>query len=391
MLLLVLASSAWSVRAAELRIGNAHGYPGDTVELTISLQGDGATVSAEFSIARGYVANFASPPATVLAPGVTCAIENQRLRVVWSGSANTDLVDICTLRMTIYDDEDPRFNPSVFGSAVHCLDRANVVQPCSIASGRIDVVYEIERSFIAVLNDPPSAPTMQEVVGFDYSDTAATPPLQFVDAIRPEYVRASHLSLLHDYGPWLLENPQSPITQLDQRGARFTFATLEQREQALASARKDPAVREIVESLGLIGPKRTYPVLPRENQPFGLYLVGFSCPLIDIATPVSRSIEVVGNQIEIVLDSYYPDQACFAVLPDGYSGAIVEIPGLAAGAYDVSIQTADGPWSMELVVYPSNSATSAPSQVPNSDVKYWLIIGVLILAASRLSMCNRMR
>ena len=383
-LLLVLASSAWSACAAELRIGNAHGYPGDTVELTLSLQGDGATVSADFLIARGYVANFASPPATPLAPGATCTIEDQGLRVVWNGSANTDLVDICVLRMTIFG-QDPRFNQSIFGNPQHCLDAGHVEQPCSIDNGYIDVVYEIERSFIAVLNDPPAAPSLQEVVDFDYADTTATPPVQFVDAVRPEYVRASNLQWTAEYGPWLLENPQSPITRLDQRGARFTFTTLEQREQALVAARNDPAVREIVESLSLIGPEQTYPVLPRENQPFGLYLVGFSCPRIDIATPVSRSIEVVGSQIEIVLESYPPDQLCFGVLLPGYSGAIVEVPALPAGTYNVGIQTAAGHWNMELVVYPSSSATTAPSQIPNPDVKYWLILGVVILAVWRFS------
>ncbi len=93
-MLLLLTSAAWSVRAAELRIGSAQGYPGDTVEIMLSLQGDGATVSANFLIEPSWVANFANIPATVLAPGVTCTIEGSRFRVIWNGSANTSLVDI---------------------------------------------------------------------------------------------------------------------------------------------------------------------------------------------------------------------------------------------------------------------------------------------------------
>lgn len=384
LLLVLLASTATSALAAELRIGTAQGYPGDTVELTLSLQGDGATVSAEFLIRRNYVAHYASPPATVLAPGVTCNLEHESLRVTWNGSASTELMELCELRMTIHG-EDPRLNPSIFGEPRHCLDAGNTEQPCSIVRGHIDVVHEIERSFIAVLREPPAAPSLQEVVAFDYSDTSATPPLRFTDTVRPEYVRAGNLSRATEYGPWLLDNPQSPITRLDERGARFTFATLEQRAQALASARRDPAVREIVESLNLVGPSQTYPVRPRENQPFGLYLVGFSCPAIDIATPESRSVEVVGSRIEIVLESYDPEQLCFGVLLPGHTGAIVEVPGLPAGTYSVGIQTAGGRQTMELVVYPASAATSAPTPVPVPDARWWLILGVLMLGARKLA------
>ncbi len=283
--------------------------------------------------------------------------------------------------MTIFN-TDPRFNQAIFGRFQQCLDAALVERPCSIARGHIDVIHEIDRAFIAVLRDPPAAPSLQEVVDFDYADASATPPLGFVDAVRPQYVRASTLSMHAEYGAWLLENPNSPITRLHERGARFTFTTLEERAQALAAARNDPAVRDIVEVLGLAGPERTYPVLPRENQPFGLYLVGPGCPLIDIATPASRSVEIVGQQIGIVLDSYYPGQVCFGVAHPGYSTAVVQIPGLGAGTYTVNIETAADSRTMELVVHPSDGAIAAPRQVPISDVRVWLILGVLILAAA---------
>ncbi|MCB1553871.1 MAG: hypothetical protein KDJ14_08690 [Xanthomonadales bacterium] len=385
LLLLVLASTAWSSHAAELRIGSAQGYPGDTIELSIALQGDGQTTLADFYIEHSYVAHYAQPAATVLAPRTTCRVEGLRFRVIWNDSPNTDLVQLCTLRLTIYEYEGSGPISAVFGAPRICLNATSDAQPCSVVNGHIDVIYEIERSFIAVLKDPPDAPSLQEVVDFDYSDANATPPLRFVDTVRPEYVRASLLQWGTEYGPWLLAHPESPITQLHERGARFTFATPEQREQALASARSDPAVRDIVETLSHVGPKHTYPVLPRENQPFGLYLVGPYCPAIEIATPESRSIEVVGNQIEITLDPYNPGQACLGVSPPGFSGAVVDMPGLPAGTYDVGVDYLGYQWHIELVIYPSAPAIPAPSQVPNPNVPWWLAIGVLILAAWRFS------
>ncbi|MCB1553471.1 MAG: hypothetical protein KDJ14_06645 [Xanthomonadales bacterium] len=309
--------------------------------------------------------------------------------MIWDGTPNTDLVQLCTLRLTIYTYEEPRSNPAISGAPQLCLDAAHEYHSCTFVNGHVDVIYEIERSFIAVLGDPPTAPTLQEVVDFDYADPGATPPLGFVDGVRPQYVRASLIEWGTEYGPWLLEHPQSPIAQLHARGARFTFATLAERAQALASARNDPAVRDIVETLSLIGPKQTYPVLPRENEPFGLYLVGFSCPVIDIANPESRTIEVVGNQIEIDLDPYYPDQACFGVLLPGYSAAIVDMPGLPAGTYNVGIEYLGNRWNEELVIHPTLPASTAPTEIPNPDVRWWLVLGVLILAFRRFSTATR--
>lgn len=381
LLLLSLASMAWSVQAAELRIGNAHGYPGDTVELLLSLQGDGATVSANFLIERSYVADFSSSPATLLAPGVSCTVEGSRFRVIWNGAANNSLIDICIIRMTIRN--SLLSNPSIFGHFAQCRDANHVDQACSIASGHIDAVHEFERSFIVVLREPPAAPSLQEVVDFDYTDSSTTAPLGFVDAVRPERVSGGTNWLQTAYAQWILANPQSPISLLTQRGARFTFTTLEQREQALALARTDPAVRDIVAVLGLAGPKLTYPVIPRENQPFGLYLVGPVCPNIGISTPESRSIDIVGNQIEIILH-YDSTQVC-PTLPPGYSTAVVQIPGVAAGTYTVNIETASGQRSFPLVVHSANLAIAAPTQIPSPDVHLWLIFGVLILAVWRFS------
>lgn len=378
-LMLLLASSLGSARAAELRIGNAQGYPGDTVDIKLSLQGDGATVSASFFIERSWVADFTSAPATLLSPGATCAREGSGLRVSWIGGANTDLVDLCVVRMKIYNG-DPRFNPAIFGAPRFCFDAANLPQPCSVVRGSIDVIYETERSFIAVLHDPPRAPSLKDVVDFDYSDVDATPLLAFTRSVRPQYALRTTHSSSTAYRQWLGDNPQSPISRLEERGARFTFGTLEQRDQALQAARSDPAVREIVESLGLAGPALTYPVQPRENQPFALYLVGPGCPLIYIATPDSRSIETVGQQVQITLDPLYPDQLCFAVAYPGYSTAVVQIPGLAAGTYDIRVDTPAGEYSLEVVVAQGSVFVPAPTQIPNPDVPMWLILGVLMLA-----------
>ena len=183
LLLLWLASHASTSSAAELRIGSATGYPGDTVELTVSLQGDGETAFADFLIEHSRVAHYASPAATSVAPRATCRVEGSRFRVIWDGTPNTDLVQLCTLRLTIYTYEEPRSNPAISGAPQLCLDAAHEYHSCTFVNGHVDVIYEIERSFIAVLGDPPTAPTLQEVVDFDYADPGATPPLGFVDGV----------------------------------------------------------------------------------------------------------------------------------------------------------------------------------------------------------------
>ncbi|MGQ0800552.1 MAG: hypothetical protein ACT4NL_10640, partial [Pseudomarimonas sp.] len=384
---LLLATTALSAQAAELRIGDSRGYPGDTVEITLSLQGDGVTTSANFLIERSWSAAFSSTPATVLVPGVSCGVEGERFRVISNVTATTSLVDICVMRMTIHTFDQP-INPFVFGQSQQCRDANQAPQPCSIARGYIDVIHEFERSFIAVLRDPPAAPSLQEVVDFNYGNTGATPPLGFVDAVRPQYVRKNAFFPQSAYGQWILANPQSPIARLHQRGARFTFTTLEQREQALAAARSDPAVHDIVDTLGLVGPEPSYPALLRENEPFGVYLLGASCPSITIATPESRSIEIDGNTIDIVLQ-VNPNQVCLGLPPSGNSSAVIQIPGLAAGTYTANIRGGSLRRSIELVVHPAGLASTEPSQIPNPDLRLWLVLGVLILAFWRFSTAGR--
>jgi len=386
---LLLAISLVPAHSAELRIGTAQGNPGDTVDILLSLQGDGATVSANFLLERSWVARYADIPATVLAPGVSCQLDGSRFRATWDGSANTDLVDICIIRMTIHEgDNSLPMNPIVFGHSQECRDANNGPQECSIADGRIDVFYDYVRSFIVVLHDPPSAPTVQEVAGFDYADTNKTAPLSFADAVRPESVRAIgyHSLGVSPFSQWLMANPYSPITLLHNRGVRFTYASMEVRAQALALARRDTAIRDIVEDLGLAGPILTYPVRPLEHQPFGLFLIGAPCPHIMIPTPDSRTIEIIDNHITITLHTY-PQTGCPGVMIPGYSAAIVEIPGLAAGTY--SLSRAGSPWSIPIVVHAADHSITAPSIIPNPDVRLWLILGVLLLAAWRFQSLTR--
>lgn len=378
---LLMAFSIVPAHSAELRIGTAQGNPGDTVEIMLSLQGDGTTVSASFLLDHSYVADYSNIPATVLASGVTCQKQGSLFRVTWSGAANSSLTDLCIIRMTIRELDQP-YNGALFGQSQQCLDLGNYPQECSVERGHIEVIYGFLRSFIGVLRDPPHAPAIQELVGFDYSNTGATAPLGFLDTVRPERVSGGTIWPQSSYGQWVLANPQSPISLLATHGVRFTFSSLEQRAQALALARHDPAFRDIVEDLTHVGPRLTYPAPPRESQPFGLFIAGPACPHISIDTPESRTIEIDGNRIDINLHDN-KGQVC-GTQPPGFSAAVVQIPGLAAGIYNVHVETAAWPQFFLIVVHPADLSITSPSIIPNPDVRVWLILGVLLLAAWRL-------
>jgi len=374
--------STLQAQAAEMRVSDATGYPGDTISITFSLQGDGTTSQAQFGVAS-YVVNLWQSSITQQATGASCQVGTYGsaapLNVAWSGSPRTDLIDLCTVEVDLTY-ADSIINNGVFARSQQCLDGSNVPTACTVQAGSIRVLDSYALSFIVVLNESPLSPPLSNVVSFDYSNAAASAPLAFADAPRPSTVRRELDSIPGStLDQWFRDNPSSPLTRLHDYAARFTYERIEQRDAAIAAAQRDPAVREVIDRVGPSGPTSTYPATLREGQPFGLFLLGLSCPPLWIETPDSRDITIDGFSIDLGLHTD-TSGVCPGVPAPGYTHAIVSMPGLPAGQYTVHLSTGG-----QLTLYVLGAVPPPPSisPIPLDTVPLWLLLGVVIIVTAK--------
>lgn len=374
--------STLQAQAAELRISDATGYPGDTISITFSLQGDGITSQATFGI-ESYVLNLWQSSITQQATGASCQIGTygspSPLNVAWNGSPRTDLIDLCTIEVDLTY-ADSIINNLVFARSQQCLDGSSVPTGCAAQASSIRVLDSYALSFIVVLNESPFSPPLSNVVSFDYNNTATSAPLAFADAPRPRTARRELDAIPGStLDQWFRDNPSSPLTRLHDYAARFIYERIEQRDAAIAAARRDPTVREVIDRVGPSGPTSTYPAMLRAGQPFGLFLLGLSCPPLWIETPGSRDITIDGFAIHLGLHTD-TGGVCPGVPAPGYTYAIVSMPGLPAGQYTVHLSTG-GQRTLDVLGAASLPPHTKP--IPLDDVPLWVLLGVVVIVSTK--------
>lgn len=254
--LLALASTCAS--AATWTVSNATAVPGQTVQIALSLGGDGTTEAAEIDLAFDE-ARLSLPVAGGEIPGANvsgqCARSTSKTvtALIFSvgGALPVGPTVVCNIPFTV--------RPTARGgrialraSSKECATSTGAAS-CVVAAGWVDVLgnqqaaynapEEIETTSLVMLLKP-EGPAVRELVAFDFRGEGTRAPLeglrQGVVSVRgPNTYPAAG-----DYLARIERKPESPEAEAE-RYVTVTFESREARENALKLLLRDVAVESV--------------------------------------------------------------------------------------------------------------------------------------------------
>jgi serine protease len=246
--------------AATWSIPEVSGYPGDTVQISVRIRGDGVTVGAD-AVYLFDESTLALPPISGAGTdrsgycrrgGATDRFLALTYSVGLSPLSSTE-TEVCLLPFRIRDNARPGLS-LIRPLRAECPDAAATPRACAALAGKVTVLSRspslpagstgpVASSSLAIMvSAAPGAPRVEALAAHDYRRQPQGAALAALRQIPPQALRALNRERPQgDLRRYLDLYPALPEARLD-RYVIAEYASVEARDRALAAALRDPHV-----------------------------------------------------------------------------------------------------------------------------------------------------
>ena len=380
----LLALCAGSCEAAEQwRLTDAAVRPGETAHVELRVRHDGEVLpgSSLRVIVHGRQV-LVSGGIVESGGGMLCSRTGEsvvQVQVVQPPAHGAEQL-VCRIPVRTYPDA---FRETSYVAATRTCPPGESCEEVARSNLLVDApAHWRERALIVIPR--PEGPSQAALLAFDYANPSASAPLRTFETPRPADV--AHAFEAFPAGSAFAKSsvPPNPAVAALLRSVRAIYRDETARAAAQTHAAQDGDVEGVLADAwyGM----RIWPTQPIAGEPFALWHAAPVCTPVVPQHFDEREVAVAGDQVVVtVRDNQMVD---FASCPDGEIHALLNMPGLPAGTYRLSLRSvsafgeATEQASIPLIVRARGSAAApAIHAVPGSSLPALVLLVLAFTAA----------